>query len=196
MNTPSNLSFLFWEEKILMENINIHNVVASCHAGTQIPLNRLAMELERTEYEPEQFPGLVLRLDDPKSAALIFNTGKIVLTGTKSPAQAELGVEKLVKLIRTLGIDITEVKDMKIQNIVASANMNAKLNLNKIAFELEGTEYEPAQFPGLVYRLDGPKTVFLLFSSGKVICTGGKSEEDVHVSVAKLREKLKAISAL
>ncbi|MCK4550691.1 MAG: TATA-box-binding protein [Candidatus Aenigmarchaeota archaeon] len=179
-----------------MEIINIHNVVASCHAGTQIPLNRLAMELERTEYEPEQFPGLVLRLDDPKSAALIFNTGKIVLTGTKSPEQAEVGVENLVKLIRTLGIDITEVKDMKIQNIVASANMNAKLNLNKIAFDLEGTEYEPAQFPGLVYRLDGPKTVFLLFSTGKVICTGGKSVEEVHQSVAKLRENLKAISAL
>ena len=179
-----------------METINIHNVVASCNAGTQIPLNKLAMELEKTEYEPEQFPGLVLRLEDPKSAALIFNTGKIVLTGTKSPAESERGVKNLTTLIKSLGIDIVAVKDMKINNIVASANMGAELNLNKIAFELENTEYEPAQFPGLVYRLDGPKTVFLLFSSGKVICTGGKSEAEVQESVVKLRANLKNISAI
>src|SRR3989344_21542 len=171
-----------------VETIAIHNVVASCTADNKIPLSRLAMKLERTEYEPEQFPGLVFRMDEPyKSAALIFNTGKIVCTGTKSPEQAKKQVSSLIDKIKSLGIDVNGTKDLKIQNIVASAHLGSEINLNQIAFELEGTEYEQEQFPGLVYRLDVPKTVFLLFSSGKIICTGGKSRKDIEESVIKLR---------
>ena len=180
----------------MSKTIKIHNVVASCGTDSKIPLSRLAMELEGTEYEPEQFPGLVMRLQNPKAAALIFNTGKIVCTGTKSPEQAKEAVGNIITKIKSLGIDINEINGLKIQNIVASANVHAELNLNQIAFQLEGTEYEPEQFPGLVYRLDGPKTVFLLFSSGKVICTGGKSEEEVRESVEKLKVNLKAIKAI
>ncbi|MEA3343809.1 MAG: TATA-box-binding protein [archaeon] len=180
----------------MSDTIKIHNVVASCSADMKIPLSRLAMELEGTEYEPEQFPGLVMRLENPKAAALIFNTGKIVCTGTKSPDMAKEAVANIVKKIKSLGIDITGTNGLKIQNIVASASVGTELNLNQIAFQLEGTEYEPEQFPGLVYRLDGPKTVFLLFSSGKVICTGGKSEEEVTVSVEKLKGNLKRINAI
>ncbi len=180
----------------MIDTISIHNVVATCTADSKIPLSRLAMSLEKTEYEPEQFPGLVYRLENPKAAALIFNTGKIVCTGTKSPRQAKKAISNLVEKIKELGIDINKVKDIKIQNIVASAFVGEELNLNQIAFELEGTEYEPEQFPGLVYRLDFPKTVFLLFSSGKVICTGGKSEKDIEDSVIKLKANLKEIKAI
>ncbi|MFH1126594.1 MAG: TATA-box-binding protein [archaeon] len=180
----------------MSDTIKIHNVVASCAADAKIPLSRLAMELEGTEYEPEQFPGLVLRLTDPKAAALIFNTGKIVCTGTKSPEQAKQAVANIVEKIKSLGIDVTSTNELTIQNIVASASVGAELNLNQIAFQLEGTEYEPEQFPGLVYRLDGPKTVFLLFSSGKVICTGGKSEGEVRDSVEKLKGNLRRINAI
>jgi transcription initiation factor TFIID TATA-box-binding protein len=180
-----------------VETIAIHNVVASCTADNKIPLARLAMKIERTEYEPEQFPGLVLRMEEPfKSAALIFNTGKIVCTGTKSPEQARKQVKSLIDKIKSLGIDVNGTKDLKIQNIVASAHLGAEINLNQIAFEMEGTEYEPEQFPGLVYRLDGPNTVFLLFSSGKIICTGGKSRKDIEESVEKLKQRLQKIKAL
>lgn len=177
-------------------NTIIRNVVASCSTGSKIPLSRLAMGLEGTEYEPEQFPGLVMRLTDPKAAALIFNSGKIVCTGTKSPEEARNAIDKLVLTIQTLGVTVGEIKDIKIQNIVASANMDAKLNLNKIAVELEGTEYDPEQFPGLIYRLDEPQVVFLLFTSGKVICTGGKSQKELNRSIEKLRENLAGINAL
>ncbi|MCK5233285.1 MAG: TATA-box-binding protein, partial [Candidatus Aenigmarchaeota archaeon] len=102
----------------------------------------------------------------------------------------------LVERIKELGIEINKVNDIKIQNIVASAYVGTELNLNQIAFELEGTEYEPEQFPGLVYRLDYPKTVFLLFSSGKVICTGGKSEKDIENSVIELKKNLTEIKAI
>lgn len=180
----------------MLNTINIHNVVASCTADNKIPLSRLAMKIEKTEYEPEQFPGLVMRLDEPKSAALIFNTGKIVSTGTKSPEQAQKAVDVLIGKMKKLGIDVNGTSKIIIQNIVASAHIGSELNLNQIAFELEGTEYEPEQFPGLVYRLDGPKTVFLLFSSGKVICTGGKSRKDIEDSVLKLRKNLEGIKAI
>ncbi|MCK5594442.1 MAG: hypothetical protein KAI18_04310, partial [Candidatus Aenigmarchaeota archaeon] len=89
--------------------------------------------------------------------------------------------------------EVTAVNDLTIQNMVASTFFPTELNLNKIAFDLEGTEYEPEQFPGLVYRLDGPKVVFLLFKSGKVICTGAKSHEMIEESVIKLRSNLSAI---
>lgn len=180
----------------MSDTIKIHNVVASCTADAKIPLARVAMELEGTEYEPEQFPGLVLRIDEPKAAALLFNTGKIVCTGTKSPEQAKEAVLNIVKKIQSIGIDVNGTNALTVQNIVASATVGAELNLNNIAFQLEGTEYEPEQFPGLVYRLDGPKTVFLLFSSGKVICTGGKSEEEVRASVEKLKGNLRKIDAI
>ena len=180
----------------MIDTISIHNVVATCAADTKIPLSRLAMSLEKTEYEPEQFPGLVYRLENPKAAALIFNTGKIVCTGTKSPRQARKAIGNLVEKIKELGIEINKVNDIKIQNIVASAFVGVELNLNQIAFELEGTEYEPEQFPGLVYRLEHPKTVFLLFSSGKVICTGGKSEKDIEDSVIELKKNLTEIKAI
>lgn len=176
--------------------VNIHNVVASCSTDVKIPLSRLAMELEGTEYEPEQFPGLVYRINKPKSAALIFNSGKIVCTGTTSAEEAKLAIKKLIENIKALGVEVNKVKDLTIQNMVASTQLDGELNLNQIAFELEGTEYEPEQFPGLIYRLDDPKVVFLLFRSGKVICTGGKSRESVEESIKKLKKNLSEIGAL
>ncbi len=180
----------------MSKQISIHNVVASCSTNVKIPLSKLSLELEGTEYEPEQFPGLVFRIEEPKAAALIFNSGKIVCTGTKSPEEAEIAINKIIMRIQGLGINIKGIQDLKIQNIVASTTVNAELNLNQIAFELEGTEYEPEQFPGLVYRLEEPKVVFLLFRSGKVICTGGKSEDALEKSVEQLKKNLGDIGAL
>ncbi len=175
------------------KNIKVHNVVASGAFDKKVPLSRLSVCLKRTEYEPEQFPGLVYRLENPKAAALIFNSGKIVCTGTKSVEEAHIAVGNLLKDIQALDIDVTSINDLTIQNMVASTCFNTELNLNKIAFDLEGTEYEPEQFPGLVYRMKDPKVVFLLFKSGKVICTGAKSHEMIHKSVEQLRMNLKEI---
>ncbi len=175
---------------------SIHNVVASCQTDSKIPLAKLANEIEGIEYEPEQFPGLVLRLNEPKAAALIFSSGKIVCTGTKSPEEAKKAVNALVDLMRKVGININEIKAVDIQNIVASSYLGKEVNLNKIAYELDDCEYEPEQFPGLVHRMDEENVVFLIFTSGKIICTGGKSIEQIERSIEKLKQKLKAIGAL
>ena len=83
-----------------------------------------------------------------------------------------------------------EVK-FKIENIVASANLNAELDLYAIARERDNVEYEPEQFPGLVYRVFNPKVVALLFGSGKVVCTGAKNPDDIKIAIKKIKEELR-----
>lgn len=178
------------------EDIEIQNVVASATFDQRLPLDRIAIYLENTEYEPEQFPGLVYRLEDPKAAALLFGSGKIVCTGTQSPEQAKEATHKIIDELREADVEIGNKPEITVQNIVASSELGATLNLNRIAFELVGTEYEPEQFPGLVYRLEEPQVVFLLFSSGNLVCTGGRTYEDVKEGIATLEENLKEIGAL
>jgi transcription initiation factor TFIID TATA-box-binding protein len=173
--------------------IKIENVVASASLNVPIKLEKLVANLSGIEYEPEQFPGLVMRLKDPKAAALIFSSGKIVCTGAKSPSDAKVVVSKIVKRMNRLGMKIPRNYKVRLENIVASAKLDRELNLNNIAFTLENTEYEPEQFPGLVYRMDDPRVTFLLFGSGKIICTGGRSIADVKRAVAKADKRLRRL---
>ena len=177
-------------------NIKIENIVASAAFDTRIPLEKMVETLEGAEYEPEQFPGLVYHIKDPKTAILVFSTGKIVCTGARSISGVRKAVEKVSKVIRSLKPDVSKKYKIQIENIVASAQIPARLDLDKIAFELENSEYEPDQFPGLVYRMKEPKTALLLFGSGKIICTGIRKIEDVEYAMNFLFKKLKSIGAL
>jgi transcription initiation factor TFIID TATA-box-binding protein len=177
-------------------NIKIENIVASASLGVRIPLEKIVEHLEGTEYEPEQFPGLVYRMKDPKAAALIFSSGKIVCTGVRSIEDVNKVVKKVVKMIKDAKLGEPKTYSIQIENIVASAKLEANLNLDKIAFELEYSEYEPEQFPGLVYRMKDPKAAFLLFSSGKVVCTGVRKAEDIESVVRIVSQRLKSIGAL
>ncbi len=174
-------------------HVKVENVVAFVALGKKIPLNKLVGEIENAEYEPEQFPGLVYRTKEPRAAALIFSSGKIVCTGAKNIELANVAIDKVVKRIRSVGISMPRKYDVKIENIVASSKINAQLNLEEITFSLENAEYEPEQFPGLVYRISEPRVAFLLFSSGKIICTGAHTLSDVHAALRKLKEKLESI---
>ncbi len=177
-------------------NIKIENIVASATLGIRVPLEKIVEHVEGSEYEPEQFPGLVYRVSNPKAAMLIFSSGKIVCTGTRSVIDVKKSVEKVAIMIRSLKIDVPKKYKIQIENIVASAQIPSRLDLDKIAFEVENSEYEPSQFPGLVYRMKDPKVVFLLFGSGKVICTGTRKIEDIKYAMDFLFKKLKTIDAL
>jgi transcription initiation factor TFIID TATA-box-binding protein len=177
-------------------NIKIENIVASVSLGVRIPLEKIVENIEGTEYEPENFPGLVYRVKDPKAAMLIFSSGKVVCTGARSIADVRKAVEKVAMMIRSLKIDVPKKYKIQIENIVASAQIPARLDLDKIAFELENSEYEPNQFPGLVFRMKDPKAALLLFGSGKVICTGIRKIEDVEYAMNFVFKKLKSIDAL
>ena len=166
--------------------INIENVVASATLNQKVDLNAVVKGYPGVEYRPEQFPGLVFRLKRPKTATLIFNSGKMVCTGAKSEKEARRAVMKVIKELKKGGIIIISKPELKIQNIVASASLGGMIDLEKAAFTLGKTMYEPEQFPGLIYRMEEPKVVILLFASGKLVCTGAKKEQDVYIAVQKL----------
>jgi len=170
--------------------INIENVVASATLNQKVDLNAVATSFKNVEYRPEQFPGLVFRLKRPKTATLIFNSGKMVCTGAKSEKDAKRAIKNVVKALKDAGIIIVGKPGIKIQNIVASATLGGRIDLEKAAYTLKRTMYEPEQFPGLIYRMEDPKVVILLFASGKLVCTGGKSEEEVHEAIHKLHKML------
>ena len=166
--------------------LSIENVVASATLNQKVDLNAVVKGYPGVEYRPEQFPGLVFRLKRPKTATLIFSSGKMVCTGAKSEKESRRAVLKVIKELKRSGIIIVGKPEMKIQNIVASANLGGMIDLEKAAYSLGRAMYEPEQFPGLIYRMEEPKVVILLFASGKLVCTGAKKEEDVYIAVDKL----------
>lgn len=172
--------------------INIENVVASATLKQNIDLNAIVRIFPGVEYRPEQFPGLVYRLKKPKTATLVFNSGKMVCTGAKSERQAKKAVMKVIDDLKRNGIVIVGKPEIQIQNIVASAGLGGYIDLEKSTYSLKRTMYEPEQFPGLIYRMDDPKVVILLFASGKLVCTGAKKEQDVGIAVKKLKETLES----
>jgi transcription initiation factor TFIID TATA-box-binding protein len=181
-------------------DISIVNIVVSSSLGHDIPLEKMAATLSNTEYNPEQFPGLVFRIKDPKTSALIFNSGKIVCTGARNIEDVHKSIKQIIKSLEKINVKITIQPVVAIQNIVASGAVGMDLNLNSLAMKLQNTEYEPEQFPGLVYKLNiepagekSFKATFLLFSNGKVVCTGTKSEKQVHQALDQLVDNLKKV---
>ena len=176
--------------------ISIENVVASATLNQKVDLNAVVKGYPGVEYRPEQFPGLVFRLKRPKTATLIFSSGKMVCTGAKSEKEARRAVMKVVKELKKGGIIIISKPELKIQNIVASGGLGGMIDLEKAAYTLGHSMYEPEQFPGLIYRMQEPKVVILLFASGKLVCTGAKKEQDVYDAVEKLHTLLEEINLI
>jgi transcription initiation factor TFIID TATA-box-binding protein len=166
--------------------INIQNVVASATLNQKVDLNAVVKGYPDVEYRPDLFPGLVFRLKRPKTATLIFSTGKMICTGAKSGKESRRAIMKVVKELKKDGIIIISKPDFKVVNIVASASLGGKVDLEKAVTTLGKAMYEPEQFPGLIYRMDEPKVVILIFASGSLVVTGAKQEQDVYDAVHKL----------
>ncbi len=177
-------------------SIKIENIVATVTLDQTLDLYAIERSIPTVEYNPDQFPGLIFRLDSPKVTALIFKSGKMVVTGAKSTAELIRAVKKIIRTLRKKGIVITGKPKIQIQNIVASANLYVEVNLEKAAFLLEDNMYEPEQFPGLIYRMSNPQVVLLIFSSGKMVITGAKSEDEVREAVYKIYKKLEDLGCI
>ena len=170
--------------------ISIENVVASASVDQKLDLIEITKKFPETEYHPEQFPGLVFRIKVPKTATLIFSSGKMVCTGAKSTEQSINAVRSVVQKLRKGKVKVKNDPVVTIQNIVASVNLGGKVHLETAARSLPRSMYEPEQFPGLIHRMLDPKTVILIFASGKLVCTGAKKESDVFRSVHNLHTML------
>ena len=177
-------------------NIKIENVVANARITESLDLEYVESQLEAAMFTKKKFPGLVYRTKEPKSAFLIFRSGKVVCTGAKTKEGVRVVMDKLSTDLRGIGIEVEEHPEFKVQNIVASADLGKELNLGAIVMglELEGMEYEPEVFPGLVYRITDPKSAILIFSSGKLVITGGKTLDDCEKSVEILLTKLRSLN--
>ncbi|MCS6788748.1 MAG: TATA-box-binding protein [Aigarchaeota archaeon] len=172
--------------------IEIQNVVASVTLNQRLDLQAIQNAFPQVDYKPAQFPGLVFRLERPKTATLIFSSGKMVCTGAKSEEESKRAVKRVVRLLKEKGFLVSEDAIIEVQNIVASIDLYGRINLERAAQVLENVMYEPEQFPGLIYRMSEPKVVILMFASGKLVCTGAKTEQEVHEAVRKLSEELRS----
>ncbi|TFG25430.1 MAG: TATA-box-binding protein [Promethearchaeota archaeon] len=172
----------------------IENVVGTVEVEIRekIDLTQIARKYEDVEYNPERFPGLVMRIKEPRATFLIFSTGKMVVTGLRRADEAGPGVKEVVKKIKKAGIEVTNPK-ITIQNIVASGDLHINIDLNMAAIVMEYAMYEPEVFPGLIYRMQEPKTVFLIFSTGKIVCTGAKNKGVVREAVLKLNHEVREL---
>jgi transcription initiation factor TFIID TATA-box-binding protein len=168
-------------------DVKIQNVVASATLDQKINLLDIMKVFRNVQYRPKQFPGLVFRLKRPKTATLIFGSGKMVCTGAKSEKEARGAVEKVVRELKTNGIIILGKPKIVIQNMVASANLHGKIDQEAMSDVLENVMYEPEMVPGAIYRMTEPKVVLLVFASGKLVITGAKREEQAHEAAEKIR---------
>jgi transcription initiation factor TFIID TATA-box-binding protein len=167
------------------------NVVASATLGQRVNLDAVVKGFTNAEFPSERFPGIAFRLRKPKTTSLIFRSGKIVCTGGRSEKDAVKAVKNIVKELGKRGIIIPQRPEVKINNMVASANLGRMVDLASVC-TLQRTIYEPEQFPALIYQMDDPKVVFLIFSTGRLICVGAKNEKEIHLAIKALVQKLDA----
>lgn len=173
-------------EKII---IDIVNVISTTSLDGQINLEKIIENVPETEFNPKQFPGVVLRLQNPKVTALIFSSGKIVCTGAKSIEHAKLATESVLLILKWIGFEASNPQT-QIENIVASVNYGNQVDLLGFAKALPECMYEPEQFPAALYRMTDPPATILLYKTGRLICTGLNSEEQIFRAVTQLKQFL------
>jgi len=184
--------------KVEKREFRIQNVVATA-AFNPVDLDAVVKAFPDVDYRPEVFPGLPFRLKKPKTCTLIFNSGKMVCTGAKSEKEARKAILKVAKELRTAGIIITGKPEITIQNIVASGSLGGPVDLEGLCERTRvggSVMYEPEQFPGLIYRMERPKVVFLIYSNGKIVCVGAKKEEEIYEAIESLRRRLEELGVL
>lgn len=176
--------------------VEVQNMVAKTDLETSIDLRRFVSAVTGMEYNPENFPGVIYRLKEPKMALLIFSSGKVVITGATEKSHIKLALSRLKEKLEEADIACKKEPLVEIENIVASAELGVGVNLDLLALESFNVEYEPEQFPGLVYRLEDPKTTILVFRSGKIVITGAKSLDVLESAALKTKQMVEEVGAV
>ncbi|KAI5149569.1 transcription initiation factor TFIID TATA-box-binding protein [Enteropsectra breve] len=158
----------------------LQNVVATVNLNCQLDLKSIALHARNAEYNPKRFAAVIMRIREPKTTALIFASGKMVVTGAKSESASKIASQRYAKIIHKLGFN-AQFTEFKIQNIVSSCDLKFCIKLEGLAYAHSNyCSYEPELFPGLIYRMVKPKIVLLIFVSGKIVLTGAKVREDIY----------------
>ncbi|KAI1005040.1 TATA-box-binding protein [Podosphaera aphanis] len=158
----------------------LQNIVATVNLDCRLDLKTIALHARNAEYNPKRFAAVIMRIREPKTTALIFASGKMVVTGAKSEDDSKLASRKYARIIQKLGFN-AKFTDFKIQNIVGSCDIKFPIRLEGLASRHHNfSSYEPELFPGLIYRMIKPKIVLLIFVSGKIVLTGAKVREEIY----------------
>jgi len=181
-----------------MTTIKIENIVAYAKISELLDIELLSEKIPKSSYNPEELNGLSIKFDDLKIAVIVLSNGKIVCTGAEKIEDAESIIKKITKQVKSVGFEVKKDYEVKIENVIASADLKKELHLASIAnaLVLQNVDYKPEEFPGLIYRMEEPCAVVLLFSQGKIICTGAKSVEDAKKSIKEMVDKLASLGVL
>jgi transcription initiation factor TFIID TATA-box-binding protein len=181
-----------------MTRIKIENIVAYAQTAELLDIELLSEKFPGSSYNPAEFEGLSVKYDEDKIAVIVLGNGKIICTGAKTLEDATDKIKKVSNKIKKTGFELKKDYDINIENVIVSTDFNKELRLSSIAdgLLLQNVDYHPEDFPGLIYRMGSPNAVILLFSSGKLVCTGVKSIEDATNAVKMMEEKLSSIGAL
>ncbi|GAA6055148.1 hypothetical protein JCM3770_007465 [Rhodotorula araucariae] len=164
----------------------LQNIVATVNLECKLDLKTIALHARNAEYNPKRFAAVIMRIREPKTTALVFASGKVVVTGAKSEDDSRLAARKYARIIQKLGFE-TKFTDFKIQNIVGSCDVKFPIRLEGLAYgHGHFSSYEPELFPGLIYRMVKPKVVLLIFVSGKIVLTGAKFREEIYQAFAQI----------
>lgn len=168
------------------------NIVATVitEIDDKIDLNQIIQKCSNVEYHPDRFPGLIMRLENPHATLLIFSSGKMVITGLKKTTDANLATQQALEKMQNIGFKIKNPK-ITIQNIVATSNLNMTVDLNMLTLVMDNVMYEPEVFPAAIYKMQDPKVVFLIFSSGKIVCLGAKVKSKISEAIPILIKQLR-----
>ncbi|KAG6899494.1 TATA-binding protein [Termitomyces sp. T159_Od127] len=160
----------------------LQNIVATVNLDCRLDLKTIALHARNAEYNPKRFAAVIMRIRDPKTTALIFASGKMVVTGAKSEDDSRLASRKYARIVQKLGF-VAKFSEFKIQNIVGSCDVKFPIRLEGLAYSHgQFSSYEPELFPGLIYRMIKPKVVLLIFVSGKIVLTGAKVREEIYTA--------------
>ena len=174
--------------EILYKVVNVVATVINEIDG-KIDLNQINQRISNVEYNPERFPGVIMRLENPHATLLIFSSGKMVITGLRKTTDANLAAQQAIEKMQNIGSKIKNPK-ITIQNIVATSSLNMNVDLNMLTIIMDNVMYEPEVFPAAIYKMQDPKVVFLIFSSGKIVCLGAKVKETIDEAIPILIKQL------
>ena len=173
--------------------VTVENVVASGDIGCRVSLEK-AVKAYPGAYRTRGFPAVAFKFRSRKlkASVLVFKNGRLICSGARSVEDALKALKKTVNILRAAGIK-TGKFEAKIENIVASCGLGLEYNMDVLAETLPRSLYEPDYFPGLVYRMENPKTVVLIFPRGKAVVAGLKTEEEIYKATKNLRQTIQKI---
>ena len=178
---------IFIEEMTKTNSLpKLQNIVSTSNLKCILDLREIALKAKNAEYNPRRFAAVIMRIKEPKTTALIFSSGKIVCTGARTEEESRQASRIYAKIILKLGFPV-RFTEFTVQNIVASCDVKFPIRLEGLANTyLKFCSYEPEMFPGLIFHMQDPKIVLLIFVSGKIVLTGAKKREDIYKAYQKI----------